>query len=205
MIIICNWFIFNPFSLLQHTREDDTDGQTKVAYQVPVTNGQIGNYESATPTKTNDNYLVLEQEHVYNTLDAEHNDSKTIKAKDMSLAQNNEYQTPEPRNNNRSGINEENVYTPLNAETIDTTDNIDPNDTVTLQNIPPTQTNEYFTLEPQNAILSGKPVSGSDATNIDGLDNIHPNDTETLQSMPPTQTNEYFILEPQRPSHLENQ
>ena len=168
-----------------------------MSYQVPATNGQIIIYESATPKRTDDNYLVLEQEHVYNTLNVEHDNSETIKANDMSRDQNNEYQTPELQNNNKSGINEENIYTPLNAETIGTADYIDPNETVTLQNMPPTQTNEYFTLEPQNAILSGKPVSGSDATNIDGLDNIHPNDTETLQSMPPTQTNEYFTLEPQ--------
>ena len=109
-----------------------------MAYQVPVTNGQIGNYESAKPMSTDDNYLVLEQEHVYNTLDAEHNDSKTIKANDVSQAENTEYQTPDPRNNNVSGINDENVYTPLNAESIDTADNINPNEIVTLQSMPQT-------------------------------------------------------------------
>ena len=174
-------------------KKDDTGEKTKVTYQVPTTNGQISHYESAKPNRTDDNYLVLEQEHVYNTIASEHDKSVTINSKDVSAGQNNIYQTTEPRNNNASGINEENAYTPLNAATIDRVDNSVPNVTTTLQSMPPEQTNEYFTLEPQ--ISSRTPMDAKDTSNINCPD---PNKGATLQDIPPTQSNEYFILEPQK-------
>ena len=137
---------------------------------------------------------------MYNTIETDNTDnqiesteSATIKSENVSKVQDNEYLTLKPQNNNIPGIAEENVYTPLDAENLDKQDHIDQNETVSSQSMPQTQDNTYFTLEPQNAFISGEPVDVSH-TNDNNLSRTP--DVVQTDIISNTTGHDYFVLHP---------
>ena len=191
--------VFNNSSYLKHHRADDPDGQIKVTHQVQATNGQISHYESTTTRRTDDNYVELESENVYNTLDTDNMDNQTQDTESAKVtveneAQTNEYLTFKPQYNNVSGIPEDMVYTPLDPENINNDAQIFSREAVTSQSMPETQNNEYFTLEPQTIFSSGDIVGVSSANNnnLSGTPNVV--QTDIVNN---TEGHDYFVLHPQ--------